>query len=69
VVVLYGLEAHRPQRLRESSSKQGEQISIVLALLLAGVESHREEAFTFSKIKALVRKDGARLREALGLKP
>ena len=51
------------QRRSGSSSKQGGQTSCVLAFLLAGLQSHIEEAF--SKIKALVRKEGARVREAV----
>jgi hypothetical protein len=52
------------QRRSESSWKPEEQISCVLALLLlARSENPIEEAF--SKIKGIVRKVGARTREAL----
>jgi transposase len=61
VVVLDGLGAHRPQRIRELIEARGADL-----LFLPSYSPDLnpiEEAF--SKIKALVRKDGARLREAL----
>ena len=61
VVVLDGLGAHRPQRIRELIEARGAEL-----LFLPSYSPDLnpiEEAF--SKIKALVRKAGARLREAL----
>ena len=60
VVVLDGLGAHRPRRIRELIEARGAD------LLLPSYSPDLnpiEEAF--SKIKALVRKEGARVREAL----
>jgi transposase len=60
-VVLDGLGAHRPQRIREFIEARGADL-----LFLPSYSPDLnpiEEAF--SKIKALVRKEGARLREAL----
>ena len=61
VVVLDGLGAHRPQRIRELIEARGADL-----LFLPSYSPDLnpiEEAF--SKIKALVRKEGARVREAL----
>jgi transposase len=61
VVVLDGLGAHRPQRIRELIEAKGAEL-----LFLPSYSPDLnpiEEAF--SKIKALVRKEGARVREAL----
>jgi transposase len=61
VVVLDGLGAHRPKRIRELIEERGAD--------LVSLPSYSpdlnliEEAF--SKIKALVCKEGARVREAL----
>jgi transposase len=61
VVVLDGLGAHRPQRIRELIEARGADL---LFLPSYSPELNPiEEAF--SKIKALVRKEGARVREAL----
>jgi hypothetical protein len=47
VVVLDGLGAHRTEKVRELIEERGERRSLVLALLLlAGLESHRENAFS-----------------------
>jgi transposase len=61
VVVLDGLGAHRPQRIRELIEARGADL-----LFLPSYSPDLnpiEEAF--SKIKALVRKEGARVRETL----
>jgi transposase len=61
VVVLDGLGAHRPQRIRELIEARGADL-----LFLPSYSPDLnpiEEAF--SKIKALVRKEGARVREVL----
>jgi transposase len=61
VVVLDGLGAHRPQRIRELIQARGADL-----LFLPSYSPDLnpiEEAF--SKIKALVRKEDARVREAL----
>jgi transposase len=61
VVVLDGLGAHRPQRITELIEARGAEL-----LFLASYSPEMnpiEEAF--SKIKHLVRKAGARLREVL----
>jgi hypothetical protein len=63
VVVLDGLGAHRTEKVRELWCKQEERTSCSCRPTLAGLENPIEEAF--SKIKALVRKEGARMREAL----
>jgi transposase len=61
VVVLDGLGAHRPKRIRELIEARGADL---LLLPSYSPELHPlEEAF--SKIKALVRKEGTRVREAL----
>lgn len=62
VVILDGLGTHRTQRIRELIEEKGADL-VFLPPLLAGLEPHREEAF--SKIKALVCKEGARVREVL----
>src|SRR5215217_4464163 len=61
VVVLDGLGAHRPKRIRELIEERGADL-----LFLPSYSPDLnpiEEAF--SKVKALVRKEGARVREAL----
>jgi transposase len=61
VVVLDGLGAHRPKRIRELIEERGADL-----LFLPSYSRDLnpiEEAF--SKVKALVRKEGARVREAL----
>jgi transposase len=61
VVVLDGLGAHRTQKVREQVQARGADL-----LFLPSYSPELkpiEEAF--SKIKALVRKEGARMREAL----
>jgi transposase len=61
VVVLDGLGAHRPMRIRELIEARGADL-----LFLPSYSpdfNPIEEAF--SKIKALVRKEGARVREVL----
>jgi transposase len=61
VVVLDGLGAHRPQRIRELIEARGADL-----LFLPSYSPDLnpiEEAF--SKIKGIVRKEGARVREAL----
>ena len=61
MVVLDGLGAHRPQRIRELIEARGADL-----LFLPSYSPDLnpiEEAF--SKIKAFVRKEGARVREAL----
>ena len=61
VVVLDGLGAHRPQRIRELIEAKG--ADLVLLPSYSPDLNPIEEAF--SKIKHLVRKEGARVREAL----
>jgi transposase len=61
VVVLDGLGAHRPQRIRELIEAKG--ADLVLLPSYSPELNPIEEAF--SKIKHLVRKEGARVREAL----
>ena len=62
MVVLDGLGAHRTQKVRELSSKP-ERADLVFLPSYSPDLNPIEEAF--SKIKALVRKEGARVREAL----
>src|SRR3712207_6560373 len=59
VVVLDGLGAHRPQRIRELIEARG--ADLVFLPSYSPDLNPIEEAF--SKIKALVRKEGARVRE------
>src|SRR3712207_1428012 len=61
LVVLDGLGAHRPQRIRELIEARGADLSFLPSY--PPDLNPIEEAF--SKIKALVRKEGARVREAL----
>ena len=61
VVVLDGLGAHRPQRIRELIEAKG--ADLVLLPSYSPDLNPIEEAF--SKIKHLVRREGARMREAL----
>jgi transposase len=61
VVVLDGLGAHRPQRIRELIEARG--ADLVFLPSYSPDLNPIEEAF--SKIKALVRKEGARVREVL----
>jgi transposase len=61
VVVLDGLGAHRPQRIRELIEARG--ADLVFLPSYSPDFNPIEEAF--SKIKALMRKEGARVREAL----
>jgi transposase len=61
VVVLDGLGAHRPQRIRELIEARG--ADLVFLPSYSPDFNPIEEAF--SKIKALVRKEGARVREML----
>jgi transposase len=61
VVVLDGLGAHRPKRIRELIEAKG--ADLVLLPSYSPDLNPIEEAF--SKVKALVRKEGARVREAL----
>jgi transposase len=61
VVVLDGLGAHWPQRIRELIETRG--ADLVFLPSYSPDFNPIEEAF--SKIKALVRKEGARVREAL----
>ena len=61
VVVLDGLGAHRPQRIRELIEARG--ADLVFLPSYSPDLNPIEEAF--SKIKALVRKEGARVRETL----
>ena len=62
VVVLDGLGAHRPKRIRELVQARG--ADLVFLPSYSPDFNPIEEAF--SKIKALVRKEGSRIREALG---
>ena len=61
VVVLDGLGAHRPKRIRELIEARG--TDLVFLPSYSPDLNPIEEAF--SKIKALVRREGARVREAL----
>jgi transposase len=61
VVVLDGLGAHRPQRIRELIEARG--ADLVFLPSYSPDFNPIEEAF--SKVKHLVRKEGARVREAL----
>jgi transposase len=61
VVVLDGLGAHRPQRIRELIEARG--ADLVFLPSYSPDLNPIEEAF--SKVKALVRKEGVRVREAL----
>jgi transposase len=61
VVVLDGLGAHRPKRIRELIEARG--ADLVFLPSYSPDLNPIEEAF--SKVKALVRKEGARVREAL----
>src|SRR5215213_4507507 len=61
VVVLDGLAAHRPQRIRELIEARG--ADLVFLSSYSPDLNPIEEAF--SKIKTLVRREGARVREAL----
>jgi transposase len=62
VVVLDGLGAHRTEKVRELVQARG--ADLVFLPSYSPDFNPIEEAF--SKIKALVRKEGARIREALG---
>jgi len=61
VVVLDGLGAHRPSRIRELIEAKGADL-VLLASYWPDLNPIEE---AFSKVKALVRKEGARMREAL----
>jgi transposase len=61
VVVLDGLGAHRPQRIRELI--EAREAALLFLPSYSPDLNPIEEAF--SKIKALVRKEGARVREVL----
>jgi transposase len=61
VVVLDGLGAHRPRRIRELIEARG--ADLVFLPTYSPELNPIEEAF--SKVKALVRKEGAHVREAL----
>ena len=61
MVVLDGLGAHRPQRIRELIEARG--ADVVFLPSYSPDLNPIEEAF--SKVKHLVRKEGARLSEAL----
>ncbi len=61
VVVLDGLGGHRPQRIRELIEARGADLVFLPAY--SPDLNPIEEAF--SKIKGIVRKEGARVREAL----
>jgi len=63
VVVLDGLGAHRPKRIRELIEKRGADLVFLPSYSHSPDLNPIEEAF--SKVKALVRKEGARVREAL----
>jgi transposase len=62
VVVLDGLGAHRPERIKELIEARGADL-VFLASYSSPDLNPIEEAF--SKVKALVRKEGTRVREAL----
>ena len=61
MVVLDGLGAHRPSRIRELIEAKGADV-VLLASYWPDLNPIEE---AFSKVKALVRKEGARMREAL----
>jgi len=61
VVVLDGLGAHRPKRIRELIEARG--ADLVFLPSYSPELNPIEEAF--SKVKALVSKEGARVREVL----
>jgi transposase len=61
VVVLEGLGAHRPQRITELIEARGADL-VFLPSYSADLNPIEE---AFSKVKALVRKEGASVREAL----
>jgi len=64
VVVLDGLGAHRPQRISELIEARGADLVFLPSYSPDSPDLNPiEEAF--SKVKALVRKEGARVREAL----
>jgi hypothetical protein len=67
VVVLDGLGAHRTEKVGELVEGRGADLLCSYLPTLAGPEPPIEEAF--SKIEVLVRKMGARVREALVLRP
>ena len=60
-MVLDGLGAHRPKRIRELIEERGADLLFMPSY--SPDLNPIEEAF--SKVKALVRKEGARMREAL----
>jgi transposase len=62
VVVLDGLGAHRPQRIRELIEARGADLLFLPSYSSPDLNPIEE---AFSKIKALVRKEGARVREVL----
>ena len=62
VVVLDGLRAHRTQKVRELVQARGGADLLFLPSYSPDLNPIEE---AFSKIKALVRKEGARMREAL----
>ena len=62
MVVLDGLGAHRPQRIRELIEARGADLLFLPSYSSPDLNPIEE---AFSKIKALVRKEGARVREAL----
>jgi transposase len=64
VVVLDGLGAHRPQRIRELIEARGADV-VFLPSYSPDLNPIEEAFSTFSKVKALVRKESARVREAL----
>ena len=61
VVVLDGLGAHRPKKIRELIEARGAE----LVFLPSYSPDYNPIEEAFSKVKALVRKEGARVREAL----
>jgi transposase len=61
VVVLDGLGAHRPRRIRELIEARGADL-LFLPTYSPDLNPIEE---AFSKVKTLVRKEGARAREAL----
>jgi transposase len=63
VVVLDGLGAHRPKRIRELVEARG--ADVVFLPSYSPDLNPIEEAF--SKVKALVRKEGARLERVMNL--
>ena len=64
VVVLDGLGAHRTEKVRDLIEARGADL-IFLPSYSPDLNPIEEAFSTFSKIKALVRKEGARVREAL----